>query len=157
MILGRIKITLLNHLTRLLKHFRFSGNEKQVNQNHLKYLFCCFMVATQKLETFLTDSPLKYFIFFPFGTAPSDSSLNQKHFSLLNGTLLLDRSKPSKMWNLASNNRWSPPQRPRLSSAPAATLTPASTSLASLATPAPASTFLALVSISALSSTSQRL
>jgi hypothetical protein len=46
-----------------LKHFKFSGNEKEVNQNHLKHLFCHFMVAVQKLEMFQTDSPLKRFNF----------------------------------------------------------------------------------------------
>jgi hypothetical protein len=41
-ILGRIKITLWNRLALLLKHFGFSGNEKEVNQNHLKHLFYHF-------------------------------------------------------------------------------------------------------------------
>jgi hypothetical protein len=72
----------------LLKRFRFSGNEKEVNQNHLKHLFCRFMVAVQKLETFQTDSPLKCFDFFLFETAPSDSNLNLKCFTLPNGTLV---------------------------------------------------------------------
>jgi hypothetical protein len=57
-----------------------------VNQNHLKHLFCHFMVAVQKLETFQTDSPVKRFDFFPFGTALGDSSLNLKHFTLPNGS-----------------------------------------------------------------------
>jgi hypothetical protein len=69
-------------LARLLKRFGFSGNEKEVNQNHLKHLFCRFTVAVQKLETLQTDSR---FNVLPFGTAPSDSSLNQKRFSLPNG------------------------------------------------------------------------
>jgi hypothetical protein len=60
----------------------------EVNQNHLKHLFYRFMVAVQKFETFQTDSPLKCFNFFPFVTAPSDSKLNQKRFSLLNKALL---------------------------------------------------------------------
>jgi hypothetical protein len=85
MILSRIRITLRNRLARLLKRFGFSENEKEVNQNHLKHLFYRFPVAVQKLETFQTDSPLKRFNIFPFGTAPSDSSLNQKRFSLPNG------------------------------------------------------------------------
>jgi hypothetical protein len=62
-------------------------NEKDVNRNHLKHLCCCFMVEVQKLETFQIDSPLKCFDFFPFGTAPSDSSLNMKRFTLSNGAL----------------------------------------------------------------------
>jgi hypothetical protein len=53
MILGQIKITFWNRFTRLLKRFRFSENEKEVNQ--LKHLFCRFMVAVQKIETFQTD------------------------------------------------------------------------------------------------------
>jgi hypothetical protein len=72
-------------LARLLKRFRISENEKEVNQNHLKHLFYRFIVAVQKLEMFQTDSPLKRFDFFPFGTAPSDSSLNLKRFTLPNG------------------------------------------------------------------------
>jgi hypothetical protein len=35
-------------LIRLLKRFRISGNEKEVNQNHLKHIFCYFMVEVQK-------------------------------------------------------------------------------------------------------------
>jgi hypothetical protein len=38
-------------------------NEKEVNQNHLKHLFCHFRVAVQKLEMFQTDSPMKRFDF----------------------------------------------------------------------------------------------
>jgi hypothetical protein len=64
----------------LLKRFRFGENKKEVNQNHLKHLFCRFMVAVQKLETFETDSPLKRFNFSPFETVPSDSSLNLKRW-----------------------------------------------------------------------------
>jgi hypothetical protein len=56
-----------------------------MNQNHLKHLFCRFTVAVQKLEMFQTDLPLKCFNFFPLGTAPNNSSLNQKRFSLPNG------------------------------------------------------------------------
>jgi hypothetical protein len=47
-----------------MKRFRFSENEKKVNQNHLKHIFYYFMVAVQKLETFQTNSPLKHFNFF---------------------------------------------------------------------------------------------
>jgi hypothetical protein len=75
-------------LARLLKRFEFSGNKKEVNQNYLKHLFCRFMVAVQKLKMFQTDSPLKHFDFSLFGTAPSDSSLNQKCFTLPNGPLV---------------------------------------------------------------------
>jgi hypothetical protein len=85
MILGRIRINLWSRLARLLKRFRFSENEKEVNQNHLKHLFCRFTIAVKKLETFQINSALKYFHFSPFGTAPSNSSLNQKRFSLPNG------------------------------------------------------------------------
>jgi hypothetical protein len=45
------------------------------------------MVTVQKLKTFQTDSPLKRFDFSPFGTAPSDSSLNLKRFTLPKGVL----------------------------------------------------------------------
>jgi hypothetical protein len=83
MILGWITITLWNHLAHLLKHFRFSRNEKEVNQNHLKHLFYHFMVAVQKLEMFQTNTS-EMFQFFLVGTAPSDSSLNQNRFSLQN-------------------------------------------------------------------------
>jgi hypothetical protein len=47
--------------------------------------FVIYMVTVQKLETFQTNSPLKHFDFFPFGTTPSDSSLNLKCFTLPNG------------------------------------------------------------------------
>jgi tetratricopeptide (TPR) repeat protein len=71
-------------LARLLKHFRFSRDEKEV-QNHLKYLFCRFIVAVQNFEMFQTDSLLKHFDFFLFRTDPSDSSLNLKHLSRQTG------------------------------------------------------------------------
>jgi hypothetical protein len=55
-----------------LAKWGLSENEKEVNQNHLKHLFYRFSVAIQKLKTFQTDSPLKCFNLFLFGTAPSD-------------------------------------------------------------------------------------
>jgi hypothetical protein len=77
---------LWNRLTCLLKRFRFSENEKEVN-NKLKHIFCCFMFTVQKLEMFQSDSPLKRFNFFPFKAALIDSSLNLKHFTLSTGIL----------------------------------------------------------------------
>jgi hypothetical protein len=68
-----------------LKRFRFSENENEVNQNHLKHIFYCFIVAAQKLEMFQTNSPLKHFNFFLFKTTSSDSNLNLKYFTLPNG------------------------------------------------------------------------
>jgi hypothetical protein len=78
-------------LARLLKYFRFSENDKKVNQNHLKDLFYRFMVAVQKVKTFQTDSPLKYFDFFPFETVSTDSSRNEKCFTLPNMLLLVGK------------------------------------------------------------------
>jgi hypothetical protein len=43
--------------------FEFSKNKKEVNQNHLKYLFYHFTITVQKLETFQIDSLLKCFNF----------------------------------------------------------------------------------------------
>jgi hypothetical protein len=51
-ILGRIRINLLDRLTHLLKYFRYSENKKEVNPNHLKHIFYCFMVAGEKLGAF---------------------------------------------------------------------------------------------------------
>jgi hypothetical protein len=38
---------------------------------------------------FQTDSPLKRFVFSPFGTTPSNSSLNLKRFNLPNEALVM--------------------------------------------------------------------
>jgi hypothetical protein len=65
------------------KHFRFSGNEKEVNHNHLKHLFYRFTVTVQKLEAFQTYSHLKHFDFSLFQTGTSDSSLNQKRRAIV--------------------------------------------------------------------------
>jgi hypothetical protein len=65
------------------KHFRFSENEKEVNHNHLKHLFYCFIVAVQKLEAFQTYLHLKHFDFSLFRTGTSDSSLNQKRRAIV--------------------------------------------------------------------------
>jgi hypothetical protein len=51
-ILGRIRINSLDRLTHLLKCFRYNENKKEVNLNHLKHIFYCFMVAEQKLGAF---------------------------------------------------------------------------------------------------------
>jgi hypothetical protein len=51
-ILDRIRINLLDRLTYLLKCFRYNENKKEVNLNHLKHIFYCFMVAGQKLGAF---------------------------------------------------------------------------------------------------------
>jgi hypothetical protein len=77
-----------------LKHFYFSVDLELYlmhPQNYLKYLFYRFTVAVPNLETLQTNSPMKCFDFFLFETAPSDSSLNQKCFSLPNRALIWKR------------------------------------------------------------------
>jgi hypothetical protein len=54
-------------------------------ENRLKYLFYCFTPVVVFHESICNDSEVKHFNFLPFGTAPIDSLLNQKCFSLPNG------------------------------------------------------------------------
>jgi hypothetical protein len=39
-------------LVRLLKCFRFSGNEKEVNQNHFKHIFAILWLQYKNLKRF---------------------------------------------------------------------------------------------------------
>jgi hypothetical protein len=50
-----------------------SGDKKEVNQNHLKHMFCRFTMPSQKHEMLQTDSLLKCFSTTTFGSIIGDS------------------------------------------------------------------------------------
>jgi hypothetical protein len=88
MVLGQIRIILWNRLACLLKRFRFSGKWEGSESESLKTPILPFQSCGTKTWNVSNRFTYETFWFFPFGTAPSNSSLNLKRFTLPNGALI---------------------------------------------------------------------